>query len=306
MLDSDDTGIGSCSVAGLAPGQSTGCQATLAIPLDTPPAAYYIIAYADEGDAVPSEISETNNVKSLLIKIGSDLSVPTLSAPTTSGTGQTITIMATTKNGPTASPAGAFVTRLYWSANSLLDPIDLEIGACSVAGLAPGQTTLCQATLAVPLDTAPATYYIIAKADADDAVISEISETNNMTTRPIKIGPDLSVPTLTAPSSGTTDQAITVTAVFSNGLTSSPAGAFVVRLYWSTNSAIDAADLEIGSSSIAGLGAGQSASRSFQVTVPPLAVRTVYYVLVKADADSEIAETNEANNTKGRSIVAGP
>ncbi len=305
-LDSDDSGIGSCSVAGLAPGQSAGCQATLAIPLDTPPAAYYIIAYADDGDAVPSEISETNNLKSLSIKIGADLSVPTLSAPSESGAGQLITVTATVKNGTTASPSGAFVTRLYWSANSTLDPLDPEIGSCSVVGLNAGQSTQCQVTLPIPVDTAPATYYIIARADDDDTVPSEISETNNTLTRSIKIGPDLSIPTVTAPSSGTSGQTITVTATVKNGATASPAGASFVRLYWSANAAIDASDLEIGSSSIAGLSPGESASRSFQVTVPSLSVRTVYYIIAKADANGTLVETNEVNNTKARSILAGP
>jgi len=51
-----------------------------------------------------------------------------------------------------------------------------------VAGLDPGQSTECQTTLTIPLDTAPARYYVFAKADAD-GVVSETSETNNTSGR---------------------------------------------------------------------------------------------------------------------------
>ncbi|MBP7935837.1 MAG: S8 family serine peptidase [Phycisphaerae bacterium] len=305
-LEIGDTEIASWSVDGLGAGESTSFQTALTIPLGTASATYYVIARTDDGDAVLSEVSETNNIRYAPIKIGADLTIPTLAAPSTSGMGQVITVTATVKNGVTSSPTGPFVTRVYLSTNTTIDAGDSEIGSCSTADLQAGQSTPCSLSVAITSDIVAGSYYLIAKADADDAVVSETSESNNTKYASIKIGAELTISAMTNPNSVVAGQAITVTATTKNGATASPAEAFFTRLYWSTNSALDASDVEIGSCSIAELGPNASTTCTFAVTVPQVSVRAVYYLIAKADADGVVVETSETNNTLSRFIVVSP
>ncbi len=307
VLDGADLEIGSCEVSGLDPGQSVQCQTTLTMTeaIAPTPGTYYAIAMADTGDAVVSELSESNNVRMAAVKVGPDLTVAALTGPAISGAGQTVNLTATVSNGATCSPTGAFFTRLYWSTDSALDASDREIASCSVAGLAPGGSATCQVALNLPLDTASATYYVLAKADADEGV-NETNELNNSRSLMIKVGPDLTVSGMTGPLSAKTGDTMTFTATVKNGAASSPAGAFVTRLYLSTNAAIDAGDVEIGSCVVSGLAPNQTSPCSFVVTAPPATVRTKYYVLAKADADDVLVETSESNNTNLRSLTINP
>ena len=305
-LEVGDSEIAAWSVEGLNAGQSSDFQTTLTIPLGTPSATYYIIARTDDGDAVLSEVSETNNIRYAPIKIGADLTIPTLTAPATSGVGQIATIVATVKNGTASSPTGPFMTRVYLSTNTTIDAGDSEIGSCSSAGLEAGQSMQCQVAFSVTSAVAAGNYYVIAKADADDTVIAETSESNNTKYASMKIGADLSVSALTAPSTATVGQTITVTATIKNAAAASPAPAFFTRLYWSANSALDASDIEIGSCSIAELGTNATTTCSFTVIVPQVSARAVYYLIAKADADGVVVETSETNNTMSKYIVASP
>ena len=90
----------------------------LVIPEDTAAGTWYLIAKAD-AEARVSETVETNNTVARSIKIGADLTVSAVSAPTVAGAGQSVTITDTTKNqgGGTAGPS---TTRYYLSADTTL------------------------------------------------------------------------------------------------------------------------------------------------------------------------------------------
>jgi len=164
--------------------QSTATTGVL-IPADTVTGAYFLLAAADDGGSV-AETSETNNTRYVYIRVGPDLTVTSLSAPTTAPAGSTITMTDTTAN-PGGGDAGASTTRYYLSTNAVWDAGDISLaGGRVVAALAAGATSTGAASATIPAGVAPATYYLIAKADADEIVI-EAFETNNTRFRSIVV-----------------------------------------------------------------------------------------------------------------------
>jgi subtilase family serine protease len=259
------------------------------------------LALAD-GENVVDEISETNNKYGRVIKIGTDLRISSFSAPTTAGPGQTITITDTTKNQGGA-PAEASTTQFYLSVNSSIDESDVVIGSRNIPSLAPGASNSGSTTAAIPEDTAAGSYYLIALADAEDAVI-ETSETNNMYARVIKIGTDLRVSYLSAPSTGGAGQNISITDTTSNqgGGTADPS---TTQFYLSENTLVDASDTLLGGRTVPSLVSGASSSGSTTVTIPSSTIAGRWYIIAKADGEEVVVETSETNNTYSRLINIG-
>ncbi|MCX7592012.1 MAG: hypothetical protein N2255_10345, partial [Kiritimatiellae bacterium] len=231
-----------------------------------------------------------------------DLTVPSLTAPSVGGAGRDLVVTDTTQNGVLASPAGGSVTRFWLSANSVLDAGDVVLGSRVVPALAAGGSSTANTVVRVPEGVAAGTWYIIAKADADDAMPKELSETNNTKSRTIKIGPDLTVYSFTGPSSAVAGQVITVTVVVKN-TGGGDAGASVVRVYFSADAVLDGGDEEVGSGEVGGLAPGASQTCPVVVSVPSGAFPGMWYLIVKADADGEVGETSETNNTRNKTLT---
>ena len=211
------------------------------IPGGTPAGQYYLIAAADADGAV-TEALETNNTFARAIPVGSDLYVPALSLPFAGGAGASIVVKDTTANlGGGVSPAS--ITRFYLSANSTLDATDVRLNESrAVPALEAGASSAGSTSVTIPADTAAGAYFLFAKAD-DDGVVSETSETNNTSSARVTIGPDLTIPTLTASASSVAaGSAVVITDTVANpggGL----AGPTVTRFYLSTNAVFDAGDV---------------------------------------------------------------
>ena len=194
------------------------------------------------------------------------------------------------------------MTRFYLSTNSSLDATDTLVGGRSTAGLAPTETSSASTTLTIPVGTASGTYYVIVKSDADGAV-TETSETNNTFVRSVRIGPDLSVASLTA--SATTvaaGAAVTVTDKTAND-GGGAAAASVTRFYLSVNALLDAADVVLAAGrGVPAVAAATSSTGSTPVTIPAGTAAGRYYILAKADGDGVVAEMSETDNVLSRSI----
>ena len=159
---------------------------TLTIPSGTAPGTYYIVAVADDGNAV-AETSETNNTRATVIKLSPDLIVSALTVPTTAVAGATIGVSDTTRNQGSGS-AIATKTQYYLSLNTTFDAaVDVLLGSRDVPLLLTGVSNIGPLTqVAIPLGTAAGTYYILAVADAGHTVL-ESNETNNTASKPITI-----------------------------------------------------------------------------------------------------------------------
>jgi subtilase family serine protease/subtilisin family serine protease len=296
--DAADTALGSRAVPALAPGAASEGSTTLTIPAGTAGGLHYLIARADGDGAVP-EASETNNTASALVQIGPDLWVSALTVPAGAGAGQAIAVTDTTANRG-GGPAGASITRFYLSADLYWQATDTPIGSRAVPALAAGAGSTASTTVTIPAGTAPGPWYVIARADADQAV-SEADEANNVTARPVTVGADLVIAALSAPSAAGAGATITVTDTTRNQ-GAGDAGASTTRLYLSADGLLDASDPLLGSRAVPALAAGASSSGSTTVTIPAGTVAGSYYLFARADDDGVVAETSETNN-RGFAVV---
>jgi subtilase family serine protease len=237
---------------------------------------------------------------------GPDLLIDSISAPAVAGHGVAIPIEAVTMNVGN-STAGPSLTYLYFSANKTIDGGDVFIGSISVPALVPGATY--SGSLAFTIPAAPpdgSTWYILSKADAGLAV-PETNEANNVKKfRAIKIGPDLTISKLTAPSSATAGSTINVTEVTKNdGATVGAAGASVTKLYLSVDKKLDASDVSLSSRNVPVLAANATSSFTHVVTLPK-GTTGPRYILAVADATGLVVEAIETNNVKAKAITIVP
>lgn len=304
-IEPNDTLLGSArAVPALAAGASSSGQTLLTIPSTTASGSYFVIAKAD-GDEAVVETQETNNASVRAIQIGADLVVSALTAPAAANPGAAIVATDTTSNQGAAS-APSSVTRFYLSTNAVLDAGDVVLGGSrAVPALAGGAGSSGSTTLAIPSNTAVGTYYLFAKADADDA-LTETQETNNATARELRIGTDLAVSAFTVPAKAGAGSSIGVTDTMVNQGTG-VAPPSTTRFYLSQNALLDAGDtLLAGSRNVGELAAGASSSGPTTLVIPSTIVAGVYYVIVKIDADNAVVETQEGNNIAARMIQIGP
>jgi len=106
----------------------------------------------------------------------------------------------------------------------------------------------------------PASYYVIAKADADNVEAERRSRTTPVA-RLLTIGPDLVVSSWPDRSTAAPGGPILATDTVKNQ-GGGAAGATTTRFYLSANANIDATDLVLGSRSVFGLAAGSTSSGS--------------------------------------------
>jgi len=247
------------------------------------------------------ETDETNNTTSRAIQIGGDLTVSALTVQVTGGSGDLVITDTTTNSGGATVPAS--VTRFYLSNDSTLDASDTVLGARSVPALDGGVSSNGTTTVA---GVGAGVYYIIAKADANNAV-TETQETNNTTVRQLSVGADLLVAGLSVPSviaAGGTVTAIDITQN-AGGNASVPS---TTRFYLSVNPSFDSGDVQLaGSRAVPSLTPGALNLGTTAITIPAGTPAGFYYVIAVADADGVVTEIQENNNTRGMMIqvVAG-
>ncbi|HXV08240.1 MAG TPA: CARDB domain-containing protein, partial [Burkholderiales bacterium] len=300
-LDAADIALGSRPVPVLASGASNSGSTTLVIPAGTAAGTWYVIANADGSGVVP-ETSESNNVGTWAIQIGADLVVSALTVPASAGPGQAITVSDTTRN-QAGGAAAATVTQYFLSGDAVLDAGDVALGSRNVAALAGGASSSASVSVTIPAGTATGNWFVIAKADATDAVL-EMVETNNTASRSIQIGPDLSVTSLSAPSAAGAGGTITVTDTTRN-LSTGSAPETLTQYFLSTNTTLDVSDVLLGARAVPALAPGASSSGSVSVTLPSGTATGVWYLIAKADGNDSLPESSETNNVTWRSLQIG-
>jgi subtilisin family serine protease/subtilase family serine protease len=299
-IDASDKFIGSRSVGELLPNASATASTPLVIPSDTLPGSYYIVGKSDWNTAV-AETSETNNARPTgVFRVGGDLIVSAMSAPTTAMANGPITVTDSTKNqGAAAVPES--VTGFYLSPNSTYDATDEFLGSRVVQSLAPSGTNTASTALVIPAGKAPGIYYVVAVADMSGAVPESLENNNTRASAGIRIGPDLVVTALTAPSSAVAGTSVSASDTTKNqGGDTAPISA--TSFYLSTNSTLDAGDLYLTAREVSTLGPGLSQSGSATVPIPASTAAGTYYIIAKGDGENAIAEAQETNNTRARSI----
>ena len=161
---------------------------TLLLPASVSTGSYYVLEAVDAGLLV-TESTETNNTRaSGAIKVGPDLTVVSLTGPSSVVRGGSMTVSDTSRNQGGGAARTSSTTRFYLSSNATLDASDVSLGARTAGPLAAGAQSQVPTTLTVPTGTAPGTYYVIARAD-DASAVAETSETNNTRTAVVRVDP---------------------------------------------------------------------------------------------------------------------
>jgi subtilase family serine protease len=174
------------SVPALGYNETSTGTTTVIIPVGTAPGTYYIIAKADNGNAV-AELSKDNNTKASsaisVVADNVDLVISSFATPGSAKRGTSITLTDVTKNRLTGT-SGPSTTAAYLSATCSLS--GSPIGCRVVPSLLGGASNTGTISAAIPLNTTPGAYYIIWKAD-DAGVVGETDKTNNTKCKAITI-----------------------------------------------------------------------------------------------------------------------
>jgi subtilisin family serine protease/subtilase family serine protease len=225
-----------------------------------------------------------------------DLIVTTVSAPPTAGAGAAVVVTDTTKNqGTGAAPAST--TAFFLSTNTTLDASDVPVGSRAVPALAAGAANTLSTALSIGASTAAGSYYVIAKADSESAIPESIETNNARVSGVVKIGPDLIVSAVSAPISAAAGTAISASDTTKNqgggGAESS-----TTRFYLSSNTALDASDVMLGTRLVPALAAGSTNSGGVSLMLPSSTATGIYYVIAQADGAAAVPETTETNNIR--------
>lgn len=290
------------NVPALAVGGASAGTTSVTIPPDVTAGAYYLFAQADSNGAV-GEPNESNNTRMTNIRIGADLTLTGFTVPMRAASGATIVVSDTTANTG-SGPATASSTAFFLSPNLLLDASDTRLQpARQVPALAAGQSSFGSTTLTLP--TLPAgTWYLLANADDGNAV-PEAIEGNNVRFASIQIGPDLTFSSVLAPGTAVAGSTVTITDTIRNA-GAEIAASSIVRYYFSVNLVLDSSDIPLaGGRAVPTLAPNVSNTGSTTVTLPS-GVSGNYYIIVVADGDLTVGESNESNNTIARFIQIAP
>jgi subtilisin family serine protease len=172
------------SVPALAAGTSSSGSTTLTVPPTTTPGTYYIIAVAN-ADLSAAESQTANNWTSRSLAVGPDLIVSNMSVPLSAVAGTTVSVTSVVTNQG-ADTAGASTIQFYLSTKFLLDGSAVPIGSDAVPPLAAGASHSGSTSVTIPAGMTPGSYFLLALADAGNAV-AESQEGNNTSWRLIQV-----------------------------------------------------------------------------------------------------------------------
>jgi Tol biopolymer transport system component len=296
LLDESDPELqGSRAVPALSAGACSTGATNVVVPAATASGQYMIVAKADAAGALRESI-EANNVRAALARVGGDLAIAEVVAPTSAGEGTSISVTAAVEN---LGPGGVEASQVafYLSTDGSLDAADARLGEAGVASLPPGSTVSRTIVGTIPAGTPAGEYRIIAKADAAAAVY-EIVEANNLLAAYLRVGGNLVIEDLWAPATVRAGATIVVRDTTGNSGVGS-VDASRTGFYLSTDLVLDDGDVRLqGYRPVGTLASGQSSTGESGVTLP-LAVPTGdYYLIAKADVADAVPELVEADNLR--------
>jgi len=216
----------------------------------------------------------------------------------TDGSSTTASVTVYNQGGATA---GASVLNYYLSADNAYNAGDLLLGTDAVPALNALASAAFSKLLTIPTGTAAGTYYILFVADAT-SLVAESNENNNTGSVQITVTSSAGSPDLivlypaASPIALTAGQTTSASCTVQNQGTAA-ANASALKYYLSADNVYSATDTYLGTSSVGSLAAGASAAASATLTIPATTGSGAWYIVFFADADLQVAESNEANNT---------
>ena len=300
--------LGYDDVGSLSAGGTSSESGTFTIPDIPCDRDYYVVFYADADDQV--EESNENNNKNYAGPIYVECPKPDLivqnPSVTSSGPyypGSSLSVSCTIKNQGQGS-AGSSKVKYYLSTSPT--GTDHYLGYDDVGSLSAGGTSSESGTFTIPDIPCDRDYYVVFYADADDQV-EESNENNNKNyAGPIYVEcpkPDLIVQNPSVTSSGPyyPGSSLSVSCTIKNQGQGS-AGSSKVKYYLSTSPT--GTEHNLGGDDVGSLSAGGTSSESETGTIPPgIPCDRDYYVVFYADADGQVAESDENNNKSNAGTI---
>jgi len=288
------------SVPALAASATSSGVATVTIPLNTAAGSYYLIACADQYN-YSKESDETNNclATSAPLPMGMpDLVESSVNPLGPLAAGIAVQISDTVLNQGAGNAASSY-TAYYLSTTLSKSGSSVQLGATrSVPALAAGASSSGAATVTIPLNTAPGSYYLIACADQYNYV-KETDETNNCvaTSAPLPVGvPDLVETSVSVPQTLTAGAAAQLSDTLLNQGSGNAAASYT-GYYLSTTPTKSGSSVQLGATrSVSALPSGASSAGTTMVTIPASTAAGSYYLIACADQYNYVKEADETNN----------
>ncbi|AUT03510.1 peptidase S8 [Nostoc sp. CENA543] len=310
-FSTDDVLLGSDAVNSVAAGAVSSETASILISNSIAAGNYHLL-FRTDADSTVAESNENNNVVSRAITINAaDLIIQNPTAPTTASVGSTIALSYQVKNQG-AGNAVASTTRFYLSKDTTFSTDDVLLGSDAVNSIAAGAVSSETASILISNSIAGGNYHLLFRADADSTV-AESNETNNIVSRAITINgprPDLIIQNISAPSIVDPGNSFTLNYQIANQGTAS-AGNHTTKIYLSRDTTLSSDDRLLASDPnyfYPVLNAGTYSSESyFYLSISRDINFGDYYLLLQADGNGEISESNETNNVTAKAItIAAP
>jgi subtilase family serine protease len=196
----------------------------------------------------------------------------------------------------------------YLSTDNVLSSNDTFLSYSTGGSLGAGQSSSRSSFITIPTGTPAGTYYILFAADYLGQV-PETNETNNVASVGIAVqasNTDLLIQSPTvSPTTVSVGSAISFNSyIYNQG--NAAATNSSVGFYFSTNATLDANDQLLTSQYGSTLSALTSSQRSGTATVPAGTPAGNYYILVVADYQNQVVESNETNNVSAVSFTVVP
>ncbi len=279
---------------------------------------YYVYVKVDGANEVYEHTDEGNNIVrsgpvSIVPPPSPDLSVVSLSAPSSASAGNTTTIGWTVRNeGPGSTQTSGWLDLVFLSADQNLDVGSdvLLLWAPRREPLSVGASYTRSLDAAVPVDVA-GEYYVIVAVD-QTSVTADATRSNNVavsavpTTVAAYVAPDLTVLSVATPDSVTSGQPLAISWTVKNqGAGSAASGSrWADRVFLSADATVGEGDVLLGAAiRDGGLEIDQSYTASLDVEIP-LYVSGAMYVIVETDGYNSVPEDFESNNAGRKAITA--
>jgi uncharacterized repeat protein (TIGR01451 family) len=278
-----------------------------------PGGTYYLITKTDS-NSMFYESDETNNilVKPVTITVP-DLVITSLDAPASMQIQEVMVIPYTVKNqgdgAVGATPTNSVDDVLYLSTDETWDPDDLSLAivhytSVDPPGVAAGGEYGVEFVFRVP--SVPAgIYYLIMTTDSISRFY-ESDETNNILMVPVTItsaGPDLIVTSLESPLTVGPNEELEVTCNVKNQGGGAAQASWNDTVVFSSDDKWDDTDTPLATfDNQQSLGPGDEISHPITITIPQVLFGS-YYLLMKADSENTIDESNEENNILAQPVT---
>lgn len=306
--DDNDIALALLPTDPINPGASGGGGGTIQIPSNLPPGLWFLGALTDVLDEIPED-DEGNNTAisdSTVVRNVPDLA-PSLLLPEPSPLplpgGQIEVTYAIVNNSDFA--AGAQTSRVVLSPDgSFGGPNDVILATHDIASIAPNDLVGFVETLTIPADLPLGTWRLGVVADVNDELV-ELDETNNTEATNFDLVivvlalPDLT-PAIDFQGLGipaNPGEVLTLEFTIGN-IASAVAGESTARVVLSLDQILgNSDDIVLGSSEIAQMGTFGSTLVSTAVTIPANLGAGAWFLGILADADGEVLEADETNNS---------